>query len=121
MERFESQTATIAVFGLGYVGLSLGRAAHEAGFPVVGYDRDRDSYRLRATAPLPTGRMELHIPARFVGGVSLLGDAVRGEDDDFEGERLLVIEHPGEAISGRSVAAQLEGLAGRDSLAGLLE
>lgn len=80
---------------------------------VVGYDRDRDSYRLRATAPLPTGRLELHIPARFVGGVSLLGDAVRGEDDDFEGERLLVIEHPGEAISGRSVTAQLEGLAGR--------
>lgn len=41
MERFESATATIAVVGLGYVGLPLVRAAHEAGFPVVGYDRDR--------------------------------------------------------------------------------
>jgi hypothetical protein len=80
---------------------------------VVGYDRDRDAYGLRATAPLPTGRLELYIPARFVGGVRLLGDAVRGEDDEFEGERLLVIEHPGGATSGRSVAAELEGLAGR--------
>ncbi|MCH8258742.1 MAG: nucleotide sugar dehydrogenase [Planctomycetes bacterium] len=41
MERFETATATIAVVGLGYVGLPLVRAAHEAGFPVVGYDRDR--------------------------------------------------------------------------------
>ncbi|MEE9129278.1 MAG: NAD(P)-binding domain-containing protein, partial [Phycisphaerales bacterium] len=41
MERFESATATIGVVGLGYVGLPLVRAAHEAGFPVVGYDRDR--------------------------------------------------------------------------------
>ena len=41
MERFESATATIAVVGLGYVGLPLVRAAHEAGFSVVGYDRDR--------------------------------------------------------------------------------
>ncbi len=41
MERFESATATIAVVGLGYVGLPLVRAAHAAGFPVVGYDRDR--------------------------------------------------------------------------------
>ncbi len=41
MERFESATATIGVVGLGYVGLPLVRAAHAAGFPVVGYDRDR--------------------------------------------------------------------------------
>lgn len=41
MERFESATATIGVVGLGYVGLPLVRVAHEAGFPVVGYDRDR--------------------------------------------------------------------------------
>ena len=41
MERFESATATIGVVGLGYVGLPLVRAAHEAGFLVVGYDRDR--------------------------------------------------------------------------------
>ena len=41
MERFETATATIGVVGLGYVGLPLVRAAHEAGFPVVGYDRDR--------------------------------------------------------------------------------
>ena len=41
MERFESATATIGVVGLGYVGLPLVWAAHAAGFPVVGYDRDR--------------------------------------------------------------------------------
>ncbi|MEE8153437.1 MAG: nucleotide sugar dehydrogenase [Phycisphaerales bacterium] len=41
MERFESATATIGVVGLGYVGLPLVRVAHEAGFPVIGYDHDR--------------------------------------------------------------------------------
>ena len=41
MDRFESATATIGVVGLGYVGLPLVRAAHAAGFPVIGYDRDR--------------------------------------------------------------------------------
>lgn len=41
LERIGNVSATIGVVGLGYVGLPLVRAAHAAGFPVVGYDRDR--------------------------------------------------------------------------------
>ncbi len=41
LQRIQNASATIGVVGLGYVGLPLVRAAHEAGFPVVGYDRDR--------------------------------------------------------------------------------
>ena len=33
---------------------------------LVGYDRDRDSYRVRATAPLPGERIEVRVPERFV-------------------------------------------------------
>ncbi len=40
-ERIESKSATIGVVGLGYVGLPVAAAAHDAGFPVLGYDRDR--------------------------------------------------------------------------------
>jgi UDP-N-acetyl-D-glucosamine dehydrogenase len=39
-ERLGAGTATIAVVGLGYVGLPLVRAAHDAGFPVIGFDTD---------------------------------------------------------------------------------
>jgi UDP-N-acetyl-D-glucosamine dehydrogenase len=39
-ERLNTRTATIAVVGLGYVGLPLVRAAHDAGFPVIGFDTD---------------------------------------------------------------------------------
>ncbi len=41
MERIQDASATIGVVGLGYVGLPLVRAAHAAGFSVVGYDCDR--------------------------------------------------------------------------------
>ena len=36
--RLEDRTATIAVVGLGYVGLPLVRAMHDGGFSVVGFD-----------------------------------------------------------------------------------
>ena len=39
--RFRNRTATIAVIGLGYVGLPLMRAAAERGFHVLGFDIDR--------------------------------------------------------------------------------
>ncbi|MBI1189900.1 MAG: nucleotide sugar dehydrogenase [Tepidisphaera sp.] len=38
--RFERRRATVGVVGLGYVGLPLVRAMHDAGFTVVGYDID---------------------------------------------------------------------------------
>ncbi|MFZ4575484.1 MAG: nucleotide sugar dehydrogenase [Phycisphaerales bacterium] len=40
IERFSRREATIGVVGLGYVGLPLVRAMHDAGFSVVGYDID---------------------------------------------------------------------------------
>lgn len=40
-ERLELRTATVAVVGLGYVGLPLLVTAAGAGFPVIGYDADR--------------------------------------------------------------------------------
>ncbi|MHC5004958.1 MAG: nucleotide sugar dehydrogenase [Planctomycetota bacterium] len=38
--RLESRTAVIGIMGLGYVGLPLARAVHEAGYRVLGYDVD---------------------------------------------------------------------------------
>jgi len=39
-KRLENKTATIAVVGLGYVGLPLVRSVHDRGFRVIGYDAD---------------------------------------------------------------------------------
>lgn len=41
VSRFESRDATVAVIGLGYVGLPTVRAFHDAGFRVVGFDVDQ--------------------------------------------------------------------------------
>ena len=40
MERIDTRTATVAIVGLGYVGLPLARAVHDAGFNVLGFDVD---------------------------------------------------------------------------------
>ena len=39
-KRLDDTTATVAVIGLGYVGLPLVRAVHDSGFRVIGYDTD---------------------------------------------------------------------------------
>lgn len=41
-QLIRARTATVAVVGLGYVGLPLLRAFFDAGFPVVGYDIDAE-------------------------------------------------------------------------------
>ncbi|MFQ5653890.1 MAG: NAD(P)-binding domain-containing protein, partial [Planctomycetota bacterium] len=47
-ERLRQRTATVAVVGLGYVGLPLVRAIHDAGYRVIGFDSDADKItRLR--------------------------------------------------------------------------
>ena len=49
---------------------------------VVGYDRARDAYALRVTAPLPTDQMEVSVPTRFADEIRpLAGSAVVGERD----------------------------------------
>jgi len=40
MAKIKQKTATVGVVGLGYVGLPLVRAVHDAGFKVIGYDTD---------------------------------------------------------------------------------
>jgi UDP-N-acetyl-D-glucosamine dehydrogenase len=40
MSRLEQRTALVGVVGLGYVGLPLIHAVHQAGYPVLGYDVD---------------------------------------------------------------------------------
>ncbi|MHC4946976.1 MAG: nucleotide sugar dehydrogenase [Planctomycetota bacterium] len=57
--RLEQRTATIAVVGLGYVGLPLCRAVHEAGYRVLAYDTDADKIA-------KLGRGESYL--RHVGG-----------------------------------------------------
>ncbi|HYE63156.1 MAG TPA: nucleotide sugar dehydrogenase, partial [Phycisphaerales bacterium] len=52
IQRFSSRQATVGVVGLGYVGLPLVRAMHEAGFRVVGFDiDDRKIEMLKAGEP----------------------------------------------------------------------
>ena len=45
-EKIQARTATVAVVGLGYVGLPLLRAFFQAGFPVLGYDVDQEKIDL---------------------------------------------------------------------------
>ena len=79
---------------------------------VVGYDRARDAYTLRVTAPVATGQMEIAVPTRFVDDLEpLAGSAVTGQRD-LEGERVEVVAREGAAGPGDSVSVVLEGLAG---------
>ena len=39
-EKIENKTATVAIVGMGYVGLPLAVAVFDAGFPVIGFDVD---------------------------------------------------------------------------------
>ncbi len=41
-EKLVHRTATVAVLGMGYVGLPLAMAAHDAGFSVLGFDVDAE-------------------------------------------------------------------------------
>ena len=82
---------------------------------VVGYDRARDAYALRVTAPLPTDHMEIAVPTRFTEDIEPLAGSVRAGTRDVGGERTALVVHEGEAGAGESVTALLEGLAGRNA------
>ena len=81
---------------------------------VVGYDRAEDAYTLRITAPLPTARMEIEVPARFVQDLEPLGESDRADAREVSGEHVEVIAHA-DARPGESVSVRLEGLAGRNA------
>ena len=64
-----SRRATVAVVGLGYVGLPLVRALHDAGYPVLGYDVDREK-----VAMLRRGECYLrHLGPELVPGLNASG------------------------------------------------
>ena len=61
-----ARTALVAVVGLGYVGLPLVRALHDAGYRVLGYDVDREK-----VAMLERGECYLrHLGADLVPGLN---------------------------------------------------
>lgn len=80
---------------------------------LVGYDPVEDAYRLRVTAPLPTNRIELRVPTRFVGDMRPLDEATRLGERELEGERVLVVGREGGLRPGQGAIADLRGLAGR--------
>ena len=48
-QKIQTRTAVVGIVGLGYVGLPLMRAFHQAGFPVIGFDVDQSKVdKLRA-------------------------------------------------------------------------
>src|SRR5687767_101773 len=66
IQRFTARDATIGVVGLGYVGLPLVRAMHDAGFKVIGFDIDA-----RKIEMLRTGEPYLkHLGAELVQKLS---------------------------------------------------
>jgi hypothetical protein len=79
---------------------------------VVGYDRARDAYTLRVTAPVATARMEIAVPARFVDDLEPLAGSTSEGQRDLDGERVEVIAREGAAGPGDSVSVVLDGLAG---------
>jgi UDP-N-acetyl-D-glucosamine dehydrogenase len=64
--RIDDRSATVAVLGLGYVGLPILAAFHDAGFPVIGFDIDPAKI-----ADLRAGRNYLpHLGANLAGSLS---------------------------------------------------
>lgn len=68
-KRIADGTARIGVIGLGYVGLPLLRAFHQAGFPVIGFDVDPEKITV-----LQRGENYLkHLGEDFVRGMAAAG------------------------------------------------
>jgi len=72
MDKIENRTAVCGIIGLGYVGLPLAGALHDAGFPVLGFDVDP-----RKITMLNSGESYLkHLGEQLATGLS--------ESDRFE-------------------------------------
>ena len=82
---------------------------------LVGYDRDRDSYRVRATAPLPGERIEVRVPERFVRSARPDSNGRRAGDTEIGGERVMVFERIAPALPGEGLIVDLEGLSGENA------
>lgn len=82
---------------------------------VVGYDRARDAYALRITAPLPAQRMEIEVPVRFTDEIDPGAASARAGTREASGERVAVIAREGGARPGQGVAVRLGRLSGRNA------
>ena len=83
---------------------------------VVDYEATENAYQLRVTSPLPTDRIAIRVPESFVSALAPLGETVRGERGELQGEALLVAEVVNDAPrAGQSAVAELRGLAGRNA------
>lgn len=82
---------------------------------LVGYDRDRDSYRVRATTPLPGERIEVRVPERFVRRARPDSNGRRAGDTEIGGERVMVFERTAPALPGEGLIVDLEGLSGENA------
>jgi hypothetical protein len=81
----------------------------------VGYDRARDAYALRVTAPLPTDHMEVSVPTRFADDIRPLAGSLDAGERDEDGELSTIVVRDGAAGPGESVSVVLDGLAGRNA------
>ncbi len=72
LERLAARRATLAVVGLGYVGLSLAAAAARAGFRVVGLDSDPARVDALSRGALPAGELQPARLAELLGSGRLL-------------------------------------------------
>src|SRR5690606_32467836 len=82
------RTATVAVIGLGYVGLPLVRVMHDVGFRVLGFDCDQ-----RKIEKLKRGESYLkHLGEDFVAGLATSGrfTASANEADLVEADVLVL-------------------------------
>ncbi len=83
----EARTARIAIIGLGYVGLPVARAFHDAGFPVLGFDIDPAKID-----DLHRGRNYLlHLGEGFVAGMATSGRFTPTSDFSRLGEADAII------------------------------
>jgi UDP-N-acetyl-D-glucosamine dehydrogenase len=88
LEAFVRRKAKIAVIGLGYVGLPLGLAFAERGFPVVGLDVDK-----RKVASLSEGRSYIqHIPNGRLRSATIAEHfRASGDFDELESSDVVII------------------------------
>lgn len=69
LTRLESRGATLGIIGLGYVGLPLSAAAHDAGFRVIGFDVDATKIEKLERGESPVGT----VPQSVVAGMQADG------------------------------------------------
>ena len=86
-QRLADRSAVIGVVGLGYVGLPLTRAMHDAGFGVIGYDRDAAKIK-----QLKAGQSYLkHLGADLVSALAASSRFEATDDPDALGRADAVI------------------------------